>query len=871
MKYRGPLSLPLGISTHRTASKRICNAATALAFTLCLLAAAPSAFGQCPQPVAPPVTDPLHTIIPVHFETSTGFITVGSKTYCGSGSGFHLLVLSRQPDKEHLDAPDMLLDETFTNAVSVDNTLKNFSSMPGGPIVMVNAVGDYGVGGITLSAVAQGLKPFGAYPDLKSINAAPPFIFIGNAGRKPQTALQRGYSTLPLDGYLVQDSNLNYTFTQTDFVHYDITTDGTITIGNKPYTVANSYRVNCDGQNAFHLLKVDRARPNAVLVNNSYCTAQSDYEIQRLIADLNVATSNFTDESALYFIASNGHPIPANWSFGTDGDARFYPLAQQVAKLGGYWETMVYLTPTDTYSLVGETRPPAGTPQPRPRAQESSSVYPVDVNGNSPSGELHGVLVRGRGNWYGPLNADPTGTANLHLYDIMAQGPVAFPHPHGSAEITAFQTINQILCKSSSCNVRNQYGDLNIDIAGTYEITLENIKVAPNGEDCTKSQYSAYCLVWEQLHTEFMFVSNIRSFYDNVSGLWSSSATVTLADQLSAYNTVLATMPQAPTDTPSPSLAKPLVDLFLKLGSKIPEVGPVFGVADLFFNFATGLTTGTKGNQTINLTSTIGHLETQAVDQFIAQGNTTGTLFEFIYEDWGKMSTLGTDLASASDASSPWYWGTTTTPAMLQAMGPTVQQAAYQSIMPAAYAIGSYVPQNNWNCGIAPPNPPLWGQTPLWLQTWSYGVLDIGFPCPAGLTSVVQPFNSGWGTNNYIPYTYPTDLINPYHNDSRTGTILADNSWLGISLQTSSISSTDQTTGHYDPPNWSLLSTLFTPAGQDSTDGNPGLGVYRPAFFEGWPFPRVTCDPAYNVPDGKGDGGTYVGGCNWGGGVTTVH
>ena len=293
---------------------------------------------------------------------------------------------------------------------------------------MVNAVGDYGEYGITLSSVAQGLKPFGSY-GLASINASPPFIFIANAGRNPGTALQRGNSTLPLNGYLVQDTNGNYTFTQFDFVHYDmITEDGTIKIGGTTYDVASSYKPGCtgDASNSFHLLKVERESPNNMLVNNTYCTAQSDSETARLVADLKLITSNFTDPTALYFLVSNGHPIPANWSFGLEGDARFYPLAQEVAKLGGYWETMVYLTPNDTYSLVGAA---PFTPHPRPRAQESSSVYPANVNGIRPTGELHGVLARGAGNWYSPLNADTTGKANLQLYDLMAQRPLAFPHP----------------------------------------------------------------------------------------------------------------------------------------------------------------------------------------------------------------------------------------------------------------------------------------------------------------------------------------------------------------------------------------------------------------------------------------------------------
>ncbi len=70
--------------------------------------------------------------------------------------------------------------------------------------------------------------------------------------------------------------------------------------------------------------------------------------------------------------------------------------------------------------------------------------------------------------------------------------------------------------------------------------------------------------------------------------------------------------------------------------------------------------------------------------------------------------------------------------------------------------------------------------------------------------------------------------------------LLADNAWLGISLQ-----STPQWAGFYQPPGPQLLTHLFTPKSKG------GLGVYLPEFFEGWPFPRVTCTAS------------LAGGCNW--------
>jgi hypothetical protein len=858
------------LQLNRRLRDRIYQAATAVfAFALCWAAAAPIAFGQsaCPQPPSPVSTDPQQTIIPVHLDASTGNITVGSTTYCGQNPGFHLLALQRQPNivNKQLKPPLMVWDQTYTDGQSVANDLSKILTTYPDAVLIINGVGNYGftladkhnivVGGIPFLQVSIGwqLRSFGAYLDLDTLNATIPFVFIGNGGRNQQTALQRGYSTGPLDGYLTPDSNGNYTFAQMDFVRYDIATDGSITVGQKTYTVADSYRVNCDGQNAFHIMVLDRetlqlANAFGATINNTYCTAQSDFEINRLIGDTSQHTNN---EGLLVFIASNGHPIPANWNFGTDGDSRIYPLAQQVAQLGGYWETMVYLTPQDTYSLVGVVAPPAGTPQPRPRAQESSSVYPGNVNGQAPSGELHGVLARGRSNWYSPLNADPTGLANLDLYGIIAQAPVAFPHPdpNNADEVNAFTTILQNVCTPSNqpqrcdpkVNPRNQYGDLSVDIGSTYQTPLQAIAKDPQGNDCSTSS-SAYCTVRAQLLDEFTLVSNIHKFQGNVTDLWSSSGTVTLGSQLSAFNDIKATIP-APPPAPAPSLVSPLVNLFLGLGSFIPEAGPAFGLADLFFNFGTSLTTDQQGNQTVDLTSTIGQLEQQATNQFIAQANTTGTLFEFIYQDWGRINALGTALVSASGSGSPWYWSSTTTSNLLQAIAPAVKTAAYQSLMPAAYSIGSYVPdsdvETNWG----------WGKLPLTGQPYAY-VVGVDRSCVC--TPISHPF---WAPA-YSVYSNPTDYATSgFANQPGTGTILADGAWLAISLQSTPLNG-QVDNFQYSPPDQSLLANLFKPLSQS------GLGVYRPAFFEGWAFPRLTCGLSY----GDRNGYSYSGGCDWGSG-----
>ncbi len=831
--------------------RQICrSAAVLMAITLSVAVTAQFGFGQSTTQS----TEPSRTIIPVKFNPATGGIAVGSTLYNGANPGFHVLAVSRQLNPAHLNAPDILLDQTYNDAASVTNALKAIQQTYAYPtaMVMVNAVGNYG---IPLSAVSAALTNFGAYPDLQGINAAPPLVFIGTGGANAKTALQRGVSTRELDGYLAPDSNGYYAFLQTDYVHYDIGLDGTITIGKTTHKAADApYKPGCDASatDSLHLLVVDRESPDVVLADNVYCTGQHP----ELLGGMATDVSGIAAENQLVFIATKGHPVPVDWNFGTNGDARIARLAQQMARFGGYYETVVYLTPSDTYSLIGAPPAVAGTPNPGDRARESSSVYP-----DKPSGALHGVLARSRGNWYSPLNADTSGLANLGLYDILAQTPAPFPHPVGSDELAAFQYINNALCGTTTCNVRNDYNNAAINIGTTYQTPLQGMTKDQSGNDCTDKNNAGlpYCVVRQQLLNEFIDVSNIRALYGNMSELWLASGSTSILSLLSTYNDVKATIPVVAT-AQSPSLVRPLVGFFLGLAGNIPVVGPAFGLADTAFNLGMDLTTDPKGNRTVDLTSTIGQMQDTAIDHFQAQANNTGTMFALIYQDWGKIDALGSALlSSANEASSPWSWKPgSTTSLMLNNMEPAVKQAAYQSLLGAAYSIGRYLPQTGGSCFGN--GAPVWGKTPLYNQPWGYGALDGDFKgCNLGLTPVVQPFNST--AAGYIPYTYPTDSTNPYVNDARTGTIMADYSWLAISLQTSPYSGGPN--GVYNPPGPTLLSTLFTPVSQG------GLGVYRPAFFEAWPFPHFDCAPSFGVrtPDSSG---SYVGGCDWTSGKAAV-
>ena len=335
-----------------------------------------------------------------------------------------------------------------------------------------------------------------------------------------------------------------------------------------------------------------------------------------------------------------------------------------------------------------------------------------------------------------------------------------------TCEVQAFQYISGKFC--SGCNIRDLYDDLDKDF-DSQKTTLQGM-LDSGGKNCDVPDSGAdanFCKVRSQLLTEFNYVNDILKFYGNMTGLWQATGNVTLAGQLAAYNTIKAQLNPPPSAT-SQSLAAPLVNFFLGLAGFIPEIGPVFGLADVAFNFGTSLATDQQGNKKINLTSTIANLLDQATDQFKDQGNSTGTLFKLVFQDWGKLSTLGQMLAKQTDQTSPWYWDTTATSTMLTKMTPAIQQAAYQNIMAAAYGIGSYLPNGYYDDGMG------WGKYPLSRQPHGYLVEDFR---PSPSTPISHPFD----IPAYIPFTYPTDLSNQWYNDPRTATILSDYSWLGIS------------------------------------------------------------------------------------------
>ena len=188
---------------------------TLIVCTLCL---AGIAFGQPSQtPTTDPASssEPLHTMIPVHIDATTGDIKVGRTTYHGAPDTLHVLALKRDPNPSNLGAVDLIGDRLTTNPNAYADFLLSITDRD--PLLIVNAPGsNYGI-----AVNALDLNAFGGQVDLEGISYSLPFVFIGNGGRQPGGALQRGYSNLPVDGFLAPDTGGKYTFIQTDYVRYE--------------------------------------------------------------------------------------------------------------------------------------------------------------------------------------------------------------------------------------------------------------------------------------------------------------------------------------------------------------------------------------------------------------------------------------------------------------------------------------------------------------------------------------------------------------------------------------------------------------------------------------------------------------------------
>jgi hypothetical protein len=603
---------------------------------LCILLFA-LVFPRAARPQSLLTGEPTQQVVAASIEVN-GKITVGSTVYSPAlSAGVHIVAINRQTLQLLPNG-----DQTFNSADAANQFLSGIrnGSNPDA-IILLSAFGNYGFG---LAAIAKNLEQLGAQQDIEAIGDPIAFNYLGNGGLQTGQGYQTGYPDIATSGYFAKDSKNNYTFIRPDYVRYDILPDGTVQIGDRQYPVSGAGR-SCTGSSGFHMVVVQRDNPSHLIGDEAYCEFSetgngNPAEVDHLLTDLRSVNG---DESKLVFFAAFGRAFPDAPIHDTN-----YVVGVELQKLGEYTETFFYATNSDSYSLVGAAAPPANIRNPGKRSKEVSSVYP-----DKPSGAQHGYLGPGRrGNWYSPISADLTRKANMDFYKILALPPAPFPHPNGAAELAAFQYIGSQLCGSNTCNVRDAYGNQNAAISD-WETKLQGLN-DPNdpGHSCDSSSKTPFCLVKAQLLQEFSYVTWTRQLYGNLTYLWLGSGNEGILSLLEVYQTIKNSINPAG-NASAPDIGLPVANLFLTAASAIPDVGPVFGIADAVMNLAVSLADDQSGNKISLLSTTVAEVENSAINTFNQQQASMGTQFDFIYQDSNKLQALGAALEGQSPA---WVW-----------------------------------------------------------------------------------------------------------------------------------------------------------------------------------------------------------------------
>ncbi len=772
-----------------------------------------------------PAGQPTQKLIAASINSKSGNIVVGQASYAASNSqGIHLVALDRSTLKL-LDGGD----KTFTNSADVNQFLKGLRAGADADAILM-ATG-FGNSQIVPGDIAASLQQFGLEQGAK-LKIASDFYFLGNGGLDPGQA-RMGLPTADepaggpdgtIRGYFAKNSQEDYSFIQPDYLDYSILPDGTVKVGmlTVPVRPPDTPCSQPDDKGGFHLVAVDALQPAHILSDTNYCgIAGSSAAVTHIVSDLEALSRH--EGSYLIFLASHGSAFGGTVAA---DHTQTVPIADEVRALGGYQETFFYSTGDDHYELVSS--PAHFTQFVAPaQAQEGGSVYP-----GTPTGGLHGVLGRSLlNNYYVPIDADLTGQTNLGLYTILSLPPKLFPHPDNADELAAFQYINNALCGNKDCNVRNAYGNLNQPISD-YQTRLASLK-DPNHPTsvCPESaapDTSPFCTMKIQLRTEFSDVVSVRALYANLHDLWLGSGTGGILSLLAAYQDIKNSV-GANDGAAAPEVGYGVVELMLSLGSETPVVGKVFGIAEAVMRFAVPLASDANGNPTADIDTTVGKLADKAADTFTDQAIAIGTQFDFFYQDWNRLDSLGKALQSQAPE---WTWDSSTTAKLLKAMKPAVEQSYYQSLMPAVYALGIYAPQG----GGWPTDPHAYvSQVEVYNDNFKY---------------FQEPFGS-----NYAPYSYPSDPA--LYPDPGTQTLWNGREWWGISRRDTPAYNCKpfDCSAQYSPPINTFMAHLFLPVAQG------GLGVYRPAFFEGWPLPRIVCAPTIPLKPFTGIGPT--GGCDW--------
>jgi hypothetical protein len=347
----------------------------------------------------------------------------------------------------------------------------------------------------------------------------------------------------------------------------------------------------------------------------------------------------------------------------------------------------------DAYTLVATTDPRV----PRTETIVSSSKYAAQGQ----SGAVSGILARDLSNLYKPLTYvqdktraadDTTDTLRYDLYNILAQASIPWPLPTTSGQTAAYAYLSQQITANFGCTS----GSACSDYRGYYtsEDTQSNFcstnpssfsaPASPNGFNAAD-----YAAMQTQLQIEKIDVCNVLDLDSDVTTLFTQqNSNIPLL--LNNAGTEVSNV-KAPNSASVNVNQLRLTNLLLGIIKLIPIPGvpQAGGLAQAFFQFgmvyANSGGTNVVPSATLNLT--VAQLGSNTVSQYVTLQSATGTAFQSILEDWGKLSIVGSNIGNMVPG---YVWPVDGVDNILAGFNLSMRTEFYNVLLPVVYSVDAW-------------------------------------------------------------------------------------------------------------------------------------------------------------------------------------
>ncbi len=528
-------------------------------------------------------------------------------------------------------------------------------------------------------------------PPLTIGQAESAFSVIGVRGWQAGTAFRNvGGAVGDVDGNISGYLRLNpvtdrYDFVFSDYVPFDTGSaasgsQSTIRVGSASFTQS----LPAGSSAGFHVLALD-SKSLAPQLDEALATNTTGGSTGPTPADLadqqklTATLQGLAGTNALVIIESIGNPG------GPKRTPAWAEAASQIVRLGGTSAVFNGLDGTGGYALVGRV----GMTDPAAEVSQTLSHQP---------GMLQGLLARARSSDFGPLVADPLGTVNDGLVQLVYQTPTAFPGFDSQGQRNAETYIGTKVMKvcpadAKTCDVRSQYYE---DYRGSWP-TIQNQLLdlkdhCPDGPGFTTADCQA---VRGQLYTEVSDLTRVQHYLGELQKPFGTAQLAALVD-LKAIEKEIQTSVAPPPEGVTTSQVFEIMSLIMKLGAFAPP--PASNVAaGLSASFSiVAYFTRTNGSANLigpRITEKVSQLGTDAFNRYQAASDQLDTIGRIVASDYGKL----TSMAAKVDSDESWRLPPTLGAATDQIRKASVQWF-YQSLLPVAYSVVQV--------GPAPPDGP---------------------------------------------------------------------------------------------------------------------------------------------------------------------